>query len=185
MNSLRQEPPCHPGTYIRQSVLPEDLTVTDAAEMLGVGRPALSNLLNGNAALSPEMAMRIEKAFQIDASTLLDMQARHDEFLARAREDDIAVRAYVPAYLQITAIQIAAWAESLDARAQLAALLRTLVHSTGANLTAVEFPAFDESQRKGWDGRVTSGSATPWIHRGQSGWEFGCSKNPEKKAMEH
>ncbi|MDE0344243.1 MAG: HigA family addiction module antitoxin, partial [Boseongicola sp.] len=184
MNSLRQEPPCHPGTYIRQSVLPEDLTVTDAAEMLGVGRPALSNLLNGNAALSPEMAMRIEKAFQIDASTLLDMQARHDEFLARAREDDIAVRAYVPAYLQITAIQIAAWAESLDARAQLAALLRTLVHSTGANLTAVEFPAFDESQRKGWDGRVTSGSATPWIPRGQSGWEFGCSKNPEKKAKE-
>ena len=44
------------------------------------------------------------------------------------------------------------------------------------------FPAFDNSQRKGWDGQVTSGSATPWIPRGQSGWEFGCNKNPETKA---
>ncbi|MDE0522583.1 MAG: HigA family addiction module antitoxin [Boseongicola sp.] len=182
MKSLRKEPPCHPGPYIRQSVLPEELSVKDVAEMLGVGRPALSNLLNGNAALSPAMAMRIEKAFQTDASTLLGMQARHDEFLARAREDDIAVRAYVPAYLQITALQITAWADSVDARAQLAALLRTLVHSTGANLAAVDFPAFDNSQRKGWDGRVTSGSVTPWIPRGQSGWEFGCSENPRTKA---
>ena len=154
----------------------------NAAEMLGVGRPALSNLLNGRAALSPDMAMRFEKAFQVDASALLDMQARYDEFVARAGQDDIAVRAYVPAYLQITALQIAAWADSLNARAQLPALLRTLVHATGSNLTAVDFPAFDNSQRKGWDGQVTSGSATPWIPRGQSGWEFGCDKNPQTKA---
>ncbi len=182
MKSQREEPPAHPGPYIRQSVLPENLTVKDAAEMLGVGRPALSNLLNGRAALSPEMAMRIEKAFQFDASDLLGMQARHDEFLARAVEDDIAVRAYAPAYLQIAALQIEAWADSLNARAQLSALLRMLVHSTGANLTAVDFPAFDKSQRKGWDGRVISGSATPWIPRGQSGWELGCGKNPHTKA---
>ena len=182
MKSHRKEPPAHPGPYIRQSVLPKNLSVKDAAEMLGVGRPALSNLLNGRAALSPDMAMRVEKAFQADASALLGMQARHEESLTRAGEDDIAVRAYVPAYLQITALKIAAWADSLDARAQLPALLRTLVHSTGANLTAVDFPAFDNSQRKGWDGRVTSGSATPWIPRGQSGWEFGCSKNPHTKA---
>ncbi len=126
--------------------------------------------------------MRFEKAFQADASLLLEMQARYDEFEARAREDDIAVRAYAPAYLQITAHQIVAWADTLDARAQLPALLRTLVHSTGTNLTAVDFPAFDNSQRKGWDGRVTSESATPWIPRGQSGWEFGCDKTPQTKA---
>ena len=150
--------------------------------MLGVGRPALSNLLNGKAALSPDMAMRFEKAFGVEASALLEMQARYDEFEARAGEDDIAVRAYAPAYLQITARQIAAWADTVDARAQLPALLRTLVHSTGSNLTAVDFPAFDNSQRKGWDGQVTSGSATPWIPRGQSGWEFGCDKNPQTKA---
>ena len=150
--------------------------------MLGVGRPALSNLLNGRAALSPDMAMRFEKAFQADASGLLEMQARYDEFEARAGEDDVAVRAYAPAFLEITARQIAAWADSIDARGQLPALLRGLVFSTGSNLTAVDFPAFDNSQRKGWDGQVTSGSATPWIPRGQSGWEFGCDKTPHSKA---
>ena len=150
--------------------------------MLGVGRSALSNLLNGRAALSPDMAMRFEKAFQADASGLLEMQARYDEFEARAGEDDVAVRAYAPAFLEITARQIAAWADSIDARGQLPALLRRLVFSTGSNLTAVDFPAFDNSQRKGWDGQVTSGSATPWIPRGQSGWEFGCDKTPHSKA---
>ena len=182
MASQRTKSPIHPGTHIRQSILPAKLSVKKAAEMLGVGRPALSNLLNGRAALSPDMAMRFEKAFQADASALLEMQARYDELEARAGEDDIAVRAYAPAYLEITARQIAAWADTIDAREQLPALLRTLVHSTGSNLTAVDFPAFDNSQRKGWDGQVTSGSATPWIPRGQSGWEFGCNKNPETKA---
>lgn len=178
----RNKPPIHPGIYIRQSILPEELSVKNAAEMLGVGRPALSNLLNGNAALSPEMAMRIEKAFDVDASVLLEIQARYNEFEARVHEDDIAVRAYMPGFLEITASQIAVWAETIDARGQLPALLRTLVHSTGKNLTVVDFPAFDNSQRRGWDGQVTSGSATPWIPRGQSGWEFGCNQNPQTKA---
>ena len=182
MAPQRKKPAIHPGTHIRQSILPAKLSVKKAAEMLGVGRPALSNLLNGKAALSPDMAMRFEKAFAAEASALLEMQARYDEFEARAGEDDIAVRAYAPAYLQITARQIAAWAETIDARAQLPALLRTLVHSTGNNLTTVDFPAFDNSQRKGWDGQITSGSATPWIPRGQSGWEFGCDKKSQTKA---
>ena len=182
MASQRTKPPIHPGTHIRQAILPVKLSVKKAAEMLGVSRPALSNLLNGRAALSPDMAMRIEKALQADASALLELQARYDEFEARAREDDIAVRAYAPAYLQITASQITAWADTLDAREQLPALLRTLVHSTGTYLTAVDFPAFDNSQRKGWDGQVTSGSATPWIPRGHSGWEFGCNNTPQIKA---
>ena len=182
MASQSNTPPIHPGSHIKQSILPNELSVKAAAEMLSVGRPALSNLLNGRAALSPDMAMRFEKAFRADASVLLEMQARYDEFEARTREDDIAVRAYAPAYLQITAHQIAAWADSIDARGQLPALLRTLVHSTGTNLSAVDFPAFDNSQRMGWDGRVTSGSVTPWIPRGESGWEFGCNKNPQTKA---
>lgn len=182
MTSQPKKPQIHPGTHIRQAILPAKLSVKEAAEMLGVGRPALSNLLNGRAALSPEMAMRLEKAFEVDASDLLEIQARYDEFEARAREDEIAVRAYAPAFLGITSRQIAAWADTIEARGQLAALLRTLVHSTGNNLTAVDFPAFDNSQRKGWDGQVTSASATPWIPRGQSGWEFGCDKKSQSKA---
>ena len=84
----------HPGGFIRRSVLPDDLSVTAAAEALGVGRPALSNLLNEKASLSPEMALRVEKAFGVKMDTLLRMQARHDAFLMRRRESDIRVRRY-------------------------------------------------------------------------------------------
>ena len=59
--SIRRAPLLgHPGSYIKQSVLPAGLSVTAAAKTLGIGRPALSNLLNGNASLSSEMATRIE-----------------------------------------------------------------------------------------------------------------------------
>ncbi|MBQ0770980.1 MAG: HigA family addiction module antidote protein [Sphingomonadales bacterium] len=70
--------PVHPGEFIRQAILPDELTVTDAAQILGVGRPALSTLLNGKASLSPEMALRLEKAFGVKMDTLLRMQARYD-----------------------------------------------------------------------------------------------------------
>lgn len=89
--------PVHPGGFIRRSVLPDDLTVTAAAEVLGVGRPALSNLLNGKASLSPEMALRVEKAFGVKMDTLLRMQVRHDAYHVRQRESDIHVDRYPPA----------------------------------------------------------------------------------------
>ena len=54
----------HPGTRIKVEVIPMGMSVTNAAKLMGVGRPALSNLLNGNASLSEEMAMRLEKAFE-------------------------------------------------------------------------------------------------------------------------
>jgi addiction module HigA family antidote len=87
----------HPGGFIRRSVLPDDLSVTAAAEVLGVGRPALSNLLNGKASLSPEMALRVEKAFGVKMDTLLRMQARYDAYQMRQREKEIIVDKYVPA----------------------------------------------------------------------------------------
>ena len=76
------------------------------------------------------------------------------------------------------------WANRSKAREEFAALLRTLVHSTGAGakLAMVDFPAFDNSQRQGWDGQVTAEQATPWIPAGKSGWEFGCDKKPKPKA---
>ena len=66
------------GEYIRQQVIPAGMSVKEAANRLGVGRPALSNLLNGNAALSPDMAVRLEKSFGADRQKLLDMQAAAD-----------------------------------------------------------------------------------------------------------
>ena len=73
------------------------MTVTDAAKLLGVGRPALSQLLNGNAALSPEMAMRFEKVFGVKMDTLLRMQARFDAWHMRSRAAQIKVKPYEPA----------------------------------------------------------------------------------------
>ena len=90
--------PSHPGEFVRTEVIEElGLSVTKAAEILGVRRATLSDLLNGNAALSPEMALRIEKAFGIGMDMLLRMQAWHDASQMRARADEISVRRYQPA----------------------------------------------------------------------------------------
>ena len=62
------------------------MSVTDAAKRLGVGRPALSNLLNGNSSLSPDMAVRLEKAFGADRTQLLDRQAEFDRQKRHVKE---------------------------------------------------------------------------------------------------
>ncbi len=93
---LRMKQPSHPGRFIRMEVIePLDLTVTDAAEALGVTRPALSALLNGRAGLSPDMALRIEKAFGVNMDTLLRMQTTFDAAEVRGRESKIKVKRYV------------------------------------------------------------------------------------------
>jgi addiction module HigA family antidote len=71
--------PTHPGEFIRAEILEElHLPVAHAAEILRVRRASLSDLVNGKSALSPEMALRIEKAFGVSMDTLLRMQAWHD-----------------------------------------------------------------------------------------------------------
>lgn len=75
----------HPGPWLRRNIVePYKLTQADAAKGLGVTRVALSNVLNGKAALSPEMAIRFEKGFGVKAATMLRMQAAYD--LAQATE---------------------------------------------------------------------------------------------------
>ncbi len=89
--------PSHPGDFIRTEILEElGLSVTKAAEILGVRRATLSDLVNGHAALSPEMALRIEKAFGTPMDLMLRMQAWHDVARMRAREGEISVRRYEP-----------------------------------------------------------------------------------------
>lgn len=84
----------HPGEWLRAEIVePAGLNVTDAAERLCVTRQAMSNLLNGNAGLSAEMAIRFEKAFGLKADTLMRMQSAHELAQARARWDDIEVAA--------------------------------------------------------------------------------------------
>lgn len=67
------------------------MSVTELAGRLKVSRPAMSNLLNGKAALSPEMAIRFEKAFGIPADTMLRMQTAYDLVDARRHEHEIDV----------------------------------------------------------------------------------------------
>ena len=84
----------HPGRWLRAEVVePAGLSVTALAERLHVTRQAASNLLNGNAGLSAEMAIRFEKAFGVKADTLMRMEAAHALAEARAREDEIVVEA--------------------------------------------------------------------------------------------
>ncbi|CAN7497894.1 HigA family addiction module antidote protein [Paracoccus pantotrophus] len=94
-NQNRLKEPPHPGGFVRHEVLkPLGLSVTEAADALGVTRPALSALLNERAQLSPEMAIRIEKAFGVSMETLMRMQNSYDIAQARKREAEIKVERY-------------------------------------------------------------------------------------------
>jgi addiction module HigA family antidote len=94
---LRMDSPSHPGRFIKTEIIePQGLSVTEAAKVLGVARPALSALLNGRAALSPVMALRIEKAFGPKMDTLLRMQTAYEVAKVRAREGEVQVARYVP-----------------------------------------------------------------------------------------
>lgn len=87
--------PAHPGDFIRtEIILPAGLSVTAAAAVLQVSRPALSSLLNGKANLSGEMALRIEKAFGVRMDTLMRMQSSYDIAQTRKREKTIRVRPF-------------------------------------------------------------------------------------------
>jgi addiction module HigA family antidote len=87
--------PPHPGVFLKEEVIePLGLTITSASQVLGVTRPALSNLLNGKASLSPEMALRFEKAFGLKMYTLLRMQTSFDIAQARKTAGKIKVKRY-------------------------------------------------------------------------------------------
>ncbi|MCY3910440.1 MAG: HigA family addiction module antitoxin [bacterium] len=89
--------PSHPGDFVRTEIIEElSLSVSKAAEILGVRRATLSDLLNGNAALSAEMALRLEKAFDASMEMLLRMQAWYDAAMMRARADEVDVKRYEP-----------------------------------------------------------------------------------------
>jgi addiction module HigA family antidote len=173
----------HPGARIKSEVIPPGMSVTKAAQLIGVGRPALSNLLNGNASLSADMATRLERAFKYPRKDLMDMQSRYDNGQAKQKGAPANTRAYVPPYLTIKANDIEQWvSHNIPARSRLAVLLRTLVHSTGSGLTKVEFPGNDDAETPGWDGLVEASEGTPRIPAGRSGWEFGTSEDIKKKA---
>lgn len=92
-----QNPP-HPGSFVKTEIIdPLGLSVKQAAEVLGITRQALSTFLNGQSDLSPEMAIRLDKAFGVSLETLMRMQNTFDIAKAKARAGEIEVRPYQPA----------------------------------------------------------------------------------------
>jgi antitoxin HigA-1 len=88
--------PPHVGGLIRREVIePLGLTVTEAAKVLGVGRQALSSLLNEKTALTAKMGLRVEKAFGPKMEHLMRMQLAFDLAQARKAEREVGVKRYV------------------------------------------------------------------------------------------
>lgn len=85
----------HPGTTVRQDCLETNgLSVTDAARILGVDRQTLSNLLNARSGISPEMAVRLEKAFGTPAREWLTRQLDYELTEVMRRADEIEVEPF-------------------------------------------------------------------------------------------
>ena len=171
------------GRVIRQQVIPAGMSVTEAARRLGVGRPALSNLLNGRAALSQNMALRLEATFGADRARLVDLQAASERERRSVEDRAVAVGTYAPSFLTIEARQIDQWAVgNIRARDRLPVLLRRLIHAGRREPRRVDFPGYDNAQRQGWDGWVEADGATSWVPEGRSGWELSVEERPRPKA---
>ncbi len=90
--------PPHPGEFIYREVVEElGLTIAKTAEILGVSESDLTPVLKGKAPLSPEMALRVEKAFSVGMELMLRLQAWYDTVQMRKRADEIKVQPYNPA----------------------------------------------------------------------------------------
>lgn len=94
---MEMKNPPHPGHSIKDACLePLGLSVTEGAKVLGVARHTLSRVINGQAAVSADMAIRLEKAGWSNAGSWIRMQAAYDLAQARKHEDKIHVERYKP-----------------------------------------------------------------------------------------
>ena len=89
---MRMKNPPHPGRLVKENIDEIGLTIAQAAEGLGVTRQQLYKIVNGQSAISPEMAVRLEKAIGSTADAWLRMQVAYDLACQRQREDEIVVR---------------------------------------------------------------------------------------------
>lgn len=97
----------HPGAFLLTQVIePLGLDIGQTALILGVPRPALSALLQGEAPLDPEMAWRWEKAFDIGVDGMLRMQATYDAAQIRRKAPELGVTPYIPPQTQAKATEM-------------------------------------------------------------------------------
>lgn len=91
--TMQMHNPPHPGEVIRGLCLePLDISVTDAAEALGVSRKTLSAILNGRAGISPEMALRLSIAFGTSPESWMNQQTQYDLWLAKKDKKRLRVK---------------------------------------------------------------------------------------------
>lgn len=91
--AMQMHKPPHPGEIIRELCLePLELTVTAAAEALGVSRKTLSTILNGKAGISPEMAIRLAKAFGTTPESWMNQQSQYELWLAKKETKGLKVK---------------------------------------------------------------------------------------------
>ncbi len=95
---MRMHKPPHPGEVLRELCLePLGISVTDAAKALGVARKTLSSILNGHSGISPEMAIRLGKAFDTSAESWLNQQVQYDLWEAEKHTKNLKVRKLIAA----------------------------------------------------------------------------------------
>ncbi|MYJ19921.1 MAG: helix-turn-helix domain-containing protein [Rhodothermaceae bacterium] len=178
------DPKLEVGQRIRQDIIPDGMSVTEAAKRLGVSRPALSKLLNGRASLSPKMATRMQETFGRDVTELLAIQANAVPMGESLNRHKALVARNVPAYPTIRARDIEIWGTTnINARHLLPVLVRRLVQEAGHGLKKLDFPGYDNVQRHGFDGQVIADTATLNVPAGQSVWELSVQSDPRTKAQ--
>lgn len=104
---MQMKTPPHPGEVIKhQYIAPLGLTITQAAEGLGITRKTLSLLLNGHAGISPEMAVRLSKAFGRSPESWMQLQVQYDLAQVIANEKNIVVKSYRQPNDELVAINL-------------------------------------------------------------------------------
>ena len=99
---MRMKNPPHPGRIVRQECIePLGLTITEAAERLGVTRQTLDKLVNGKAGISPEMSIRLSKAFGSSPDMWLGLQMEYDLSKAEKTADTIKVKKITPKHAMV------------------------------------------------------------------------------------
>jgi addiction module HigA family antidote len=94
---LMHNPP-HPGEIIKELCLePLELSITAAADALGVSRKTLSSIINGKAGISPEMAVRLSIAFNTSSESWMNQQSQYDLWQAEARRKELHVKPLIAA----------------------------------------------------------------------------------------
>jgi addiction module HigA family antidote len=93
---MEMKNPVHPGLLVAECLNDLGLTVAEAAKGLGITRQQLHNVIAGRSSVTPEMAIRFEKAFGSTAVTWLSLQINYDLAQARTHEDEIAVTRLAP-----------------------------------------------------------------------------------------